>query len=301
MTAAPVADDNVFAADFDDRSDPIAPVRALGLLERIAELDAHGFTIIRPDEFNGADLSRRLRDAILIRSERINGRRPDLKSGSTHVNATMAIGEARFSALLDDPVFEEALMHPVTQAIIGYLLGESCKLSSFSTAIRGPGTPELGLHTDMILVPSPFPAFAQVANVFWILTDVAPEDGSTFFWPGSHKFCRRPTREECSDTSHRVAVTAPAGSLLVWHGNTWHGAGRKQTAGLRVTMPMHFCRSYFVPQEDYRQTISPEALARNDDRFATLLGVGHPYPFAGQQPDFAALAAMNARTANVFG
>lgn len=294
-------DDNVFAAEVEERGDPLATLRTLGLLGRVAELEANGFTIIRPAEFDGSDLSHRLREAILATSERVHGRRPDLKMGATHSNAAMSIGEARFLALLDDPVFEEALMHPVTQAMADYLLGESAKLSSFSTAIRGPGTPELGLHTDMILVPSPFPAFAQIATIFWILTDVTPEDGSTFFWPGSHKFCRRPTRAECADTSHRIAVAAPAGSLLVWHGNTWHGAGHKQTDGLRVTMPMHFCRSYFVPQEDYRSKIGADALARNGDRFRTLMGVGHPYPFSGQQPDFATLGAMNARSASLFG
>lgn len=299
--AETILDDAVFGAAHEAYFDPLEAIRNLGLEAKVADLDAYGYALITPAEFDDCGLSKVLLETILKTSERVHGVTPDLEGGASHAGLRMATGDTGFYALLDDPAFEDALMHPVTQAMSSYLLGASCKLSSFSTAIRGPGTPELGLHTDMILVPSPFPAFAQVANVFWILTDVSPEDGSTFFWPGSHKFCRRPTRAECEDSSQLRPVTAPAGSLLVWHGNTWHGAGVKKTRGLRVTMPMHFCRSYFVPQEDYRGRISADILARNSQRFAELLGFGHPYPFSQPQPDFGALAAMNARTGNVFG
>jgi ectoine hydroxylase-related dioxygenase (phytanoyl-CoA dioxygenase family) len=279
----------------------MAEIERLGLGSHVLRLENDGYTIVTPDQFDGHDLSQRLLARILEVSERETGTPPDLNGGTSHLNPAMATGQAKFYALLDGEPFEQALMHEVTQAMTSYLLGQSCLLSSFSTAIRGPGTPELGLHTDMIMVPSPFPFYAQVANVFWALTDFKPEDGSTFFWPGSHKFCRRPTRAECEERSRFEAVSAPAGSLIVWHGNTWHGAGQKTSAGLRVSMPMHFCRSYFMPQENYRDVISSAAMGRNPPRFADMLGVGHPYPFSLPQPDFRRLAARNAATAVLAG
>jgi ectoine hydroxylase-related dioxygenase (phytanoyl-CoA dioxygenase family) len=39
-------------------------------------------------------------------------------------------------------------------------------------------------------------------------------------------------------TDHRsaVAVEAPAGSLIVFHGNTWHGALPRRRPGYRFTL-----------------------------------------------------------------
>lgn len=295
------ADSQVFAAATASTIDPLQSIRRLNLERKISELDVYGFTIINPREFDDKGIARRLRETILALSEKETGVKPDVTGGSTHSASGMALGETRFYVLLEDAVFEEALMNEVALSMISYLLGESCLLSSMSTAIRGPGTPALGLHTDMILTPSPFPAYAQVANAFWALTDLTPEGGSTFFWPGSHKFCRRPTIEECANTSKWVPITAPAGSLVIWHGNTWHGAGAKKTPGLRITMPMFFCRSYFIPQESYREKVSAAALARNPSRFAHLLGVDHPYPFAKGGPDYKSLGRANALTETLFG
>jgi hypothetical protein len=295
------ADSQVFAVTPARTTDPLQEIRRLNLEKKVAELDALGYTIIGPQDFDDRGLAVRLRETILRVSERETGRKPDLIGGSTHDSGAMALGEARFYMVLEDAVFEEALMHEVPLCMITYLLGESCLLSSLSTAIRGPGTPALGLHTDMILAPSPFPSYAQVANIFWALTDFSPEGGSTFFWPGSHKFCRRPTSEECADTSKFVPITTPAGSIVIWHGNTWHGAGAKNSPGLRITMPMFFCRSYFTPQESYREKVSKAALERNTPRFAHLLGVDHPYPFARTGPDYKALGQANALTETLFG
>ena len=295
------ADSNVFAAETVENVDPLESIRRLKLESKVADLEVNGYTIIGPHEFDDRGLAGRLRDAILRISKRETGVEPDVRDGTTHSGGAMALGEARFYMLLEDPVFEEALMHEVPLSMVSYLLGASCLISSLSTAIRGPGTPALPLHTDMILAPSPFPSYAQVANIFWTLTDVTPDGGSTFFWPGSHKFCRRPTAHECADTSRFVPISAAAGSIVVWHGNTWHGAGEKRTPGLRITMPMFFCRSYFTPQESYRDKVSAAALARNSPRFAELIGAKHPYPFSRSGPDYASLGRANARTEHLFG
>ena len=38
-----------------------------------------------------------------------------------------------------------------------------------------------------------------------------------------------------------VPVEAAAGSLIVWHGNTWHGAYPKETDGLRMNVTTYMC------------------------------------------------------------
>ncbi len=86
------------------------------------------------------------------------------------------------------------------------------------------------------MVPAPYPAYAQVANATWLLTGYDRDAGALSFWPGSHKFCRPATSRETTGVERFVPVTAPAGSLVVWHGNTWNGAFPRRTPGLRVNL-----------------------------------------------------------------
>jgi ectoine hydroxylase-related dioxygenase (phytanoyl-CoA dioxygenase family) len=57
---------------------------------------------------------------------------------------------------------------------------------------------------------------------------------------------------------HGTAVTAPAGSLIVFHGNTWHGTYPKTSEGPRVHIANAFCRNYVNPAENYDDV--PEAM-----------------------------------------
>ena len=103
-----------------------AEIRRLGLEKYVAELDAHGFTIIPPEIACPGDLKARLLDALLDVAEEANGVRPDLETGRTHANYkgryASEDGDSPFGALLQclvlkGPVFEEALMNPVLLAM----------------------------------------------------------------------------------------------------------------------------------------------------------------------------------------
>ena len=50
--------------------------------------------------------------------------------------------------LYDDPVFPEILMLERPLALVTYLLGESCHLSSIGSHFKGPGGEPLRLHSD---------------------------------------------------------------------------------------------------------------------------------------------------------
>ena len=298
-----LVDGSVFAAEAAAAADPLVRIRELGLTEKVAELEVHGYTVVRAGEWDDHGLTPRILETLLAVSQRRTGIRPDLAGGKTHSRSDMATGQHMFYLLLEDPVFEQAITADVPLALMSYLLGESAVLSSLSSMMRGPGTPALDLHTDMILTPSPFASYSQVTNINWTLTDYSPENGSTCFWPGSHKFCRRPTSAECADTARFVPVTAPPGSLVLWHGNTWHGSFARKNPGLRVQLIMFYCRPYFLTQEWYRDKISAEIIARNKPRFKTLVGGNNPYPFSFERlgPDYAQLAQANAKTALLEG
>ena len=190
--------------------------------------------------------------------------------------------------LFDAPIFADALMNRASLALVTYLVGYSAKLSNSSALVKGPvdwqGPPRpLGLHSDNRGVPAPFPPYAQVASATWALTDYTLENGAVGYLPGSHKLCRQPTPDESLDAV--VPVEAPAGSLIVWHGNTWHAPFPRTAPGLRVSMLFYFCREYMTTQERYREEVAEAMVNRHAPRFRTLMGLLDGYGWADEGPD----------------
>ena len=100
-------------------------IRELGIESNLAELEAFGFTIIE-DALDPATTVR-LRDAVLRVAEQRFERSLDL-AGETAYQRYDVIPWLLF----EDPVFEEAVLNPRPLALVTYLLGESCLLSSVS-------------------------------------------------------------------------------------------------------------------------------------------------------------------------
>ncbi|MXW49226.1 MAG: hypothetical protein F4X81_07085 [Gammaproteobacteria bacterium] len=285
----------------DDLDAVLKDIEALGLRARVAELDSFGLTVVPPHQAGSPGMALRLRDAVLRLAERRSGIKPDVATGASHAHLPATAGQAGeawlWRILQEDPVFEEALMNPVGLALMTYLLGYSAKLSSSSALLKGPVAPAspddppkpLGLHSDNRGLPAPFPPFAQVAAVTWALTDYTFENGALGYLPGSHKLCRQPTPDESLDAV--VPVEAAAGSLIVWHGNTWHAPFPRRAPGLRISMLFYFCREYLTAQERYGTRVPAEALARNPPRFRTLMGLADPYGWDEGGPDMALLRA----------
>lgn len=266
-----------------------AEIRELGLESYVADLDAHGYTVIPPELATPNGLRDRLLEAVLDVAERRNGVRPDLETGSTHAgfkgrfsallgsDGDSPIGDLMQSLLFEDRVFEEALMNPVLLAMATYLCGYSVVLSSMGCFMKGPNESTFSLHSDTPL-PAPLPPQALVCNMTYVLTDFSRDNGSTAFVPGSHKWCRNPIGREAivgeGGNEEAVAVECPAGSLLAWHGNTWHGAFNRTAPGLRVSIPVYMARPYIRTQEGLVGKIPQEMLDRNPPRFAILTQQG---------------------------
>ncbi len=261
-------------------------IRALGLETNLAELEAFGFTVI--EGALSPELTVRLRDAVLRSWEERYGRRLDLE-GETELN------EVRLASylLFKDPVFEEAVLNPKPLALITYLLGQSCWLSSLTSHVKGPGEVGLLLHSDTANgVPAPFSAYSHVANCNYALTDYTEAGGCLAMVPGSHRLHRQPTRWEVhlagpERNPQAIPIEVPAGSAVVWHGATWHGSFPRRTPGLRVNLAAYFCRQYMAPQEIYGDCVPTELIARHgrDSRMAQLLGLNRFNGWRDEGPD----------------
>jgi ectoine hydroxylase-related dioxygenase (phytanoyl-CoA dioxygenase family) len=245
-------------------------LRELGLESNVAELDAFGFTVIE-NVLTTAEVSA-LRDSIVAVATRRTGRAID-DAGESHRGVLQVLE----GMLAEGEVFEHAVQHPVAMAMLSYLLGDSYILSSLHAMVKGPETAPLYLHSDSMFIPTPLPRYAQVANATFVLTPYSQGGGAIRFVPGSHRQCRHPTPAEIEDESAMVAIDADPGDLVVFHGNTWHGAAGRVDPGLRINLIYYAARMYIRTQEWYLDKLAPEVFERNPPRFRDLLGDRLPF------------------------
>ena len=273
-----------------------AAVEEHGLAPHVAELDVKGFTVVPPELVGPPDVVDRLLDAVLAVGEQRTGVRADVVTGASHAGTRTkdaAGGSATqdwlWHLLFEDLVFEQALLNTTACALVSYLLGDHAKLSVDLAIVKGPSAPSERrgfVHSDAYGVPAPFPAYAQVCNVTWVLTDYTEEAGALGFVPGSHRLQRHPLSLD-EGLERWVPAVAERGSLIVWHGNTWHTSHNPRTIpGLRVSWALLFCRQYMAPQQAYHLAVPDGAVERNPARFATFMGLDDPYGVHGTEEDY---------------
>ena len=280
-----------------DLNDIYREIRALGLETNLAEMEAYGFTII--EDALPAELTKDLRETILRIAEERIGAKLDIED-ETHLNAINLIPYLLFK----DPLFKQAVLNPKPLAMITYLLGKHCVLSSMVCHLKGPGGQGLLLHSDNSNgVPEPMTPYSQVANCNYALTDYTEEGGCLAMVPGSHRMHRQPTKWETGLDGNRryehvIPIEVPAGSAIVWHGNTWHGSFPRKTPGLRVNLSTYYCREYLVPQETYRHHVPDGFIKPGEERLARLLGadIVHGWMDEGPAKEFYARGSEVARS-----
>lgn len=249
-------------------------VEEYGLAEHLAELDEVGLTVV-PQATLGLSDSwfDELRDALLRVGEARTGVRFDPASGPSEAFAGRPgeIGHVILTHLLPlDQAFERVLTHPVKKALMTYMLGDDHRLSAsdgwikWQTPDSWEGEETTGFHADQSAVPAPWSwNLPHIANTNWLLTDYTRENGALAYVPGSHLEQRLPEPGEALPRA--VPVEAPAGSLVVFQGGLWHGAYRKTTPGLRLTVLGVHCRSYVLPGQDMKGYVPDEMLEACED------------------------------------
>lgn len=283
-------------------------IEALGLTSHMLELQVQGYTVV--EGALSEDTVERAKAAILRRVESQTGRKIDPATATAEDFHGM---NYQHYLIFDDPVFQEILLEQKPLALVTYLLGESCVLSSMGSHFRGPGGMPLGVHVDGQNDGFMNEA-ASIANCNYALTPYSQEAGALVMFPGSHRKQRQPTAHEnwmaggetmaeimmkqlAPEELDKVDWEIPKGGVtmdinpgdaVIWHGNSWHAGWRRDVPGTRINLAAYFCRSFMSTQERRGDVGHAEVFERyaNEPRFAKLMGQNIFNGWREEGPDF---------------
>ena len=178
-----------------------------------------------------------------------------------------------------DPIFHPIIDHPRTLPIIEHVLGQAIILGSLNARIVRPGDPVQGLHSDiradLLNLASPV-----MVNTVWLLDDFTAENGGTRIVPGTHR-SGLAGPPEGMEVKHVHQLIAPAGSVLVFNGQCWHGGGANQTDRKRHALFGHYRKDALMFQVDPHDHFDEAWLEKLSTRQRQLLrmtnGVGVPH------------------------
>jgi ectoine hydroxylase-related dioxygenase (phytanoyl-CoA dioxygenase family) len=188
-------------------------------------------------------------------------------------------GSRRLANLVDKGgIFEKLIATPRILELVGYVLGERFKLSSFNARSANPYSSEpQPLHCDAGALPDEQGFW--VCNTIWLLDEFTLENGSTRVIPGSQNWRQLP-QQVLADTGaahpEEKLLLAPAGSVVVMNTHAWHGGTANRTAQHRRALHAFYCR-FDKPQQQYqKRLLRPETQVRLSPELRRLLALDDP-------------------------
>ena len=194
--------------------------------QRTFEVETYGYTVLESviDEADAGELAA----AVSIADERIGTDYVHQEAYARHVMNLLAC-DPRFVGLVD---------HPIVLDAVESVLGPDVILGSLNARIVRPGDPDQPFHSD---IPAQFrkPGAPIMVQAVWMLDGFTSENGATRIVPGSHRSdAVEPPRGV--EVSHWVAPTGPAGSVLLFNGQCWHGGGSNRSDAIRRAVFAHY-------------------------------------------------------------
>lgn len=216
----------------------------------VSALRQCGFAVLR----GAVPPSRRLeRLAAAYAAAEASAAGEDVAIGSTSTRVTDFVNRG--------PEFDGLYVLPPLLEACCRVIGRPFKLSTLHSRTLLPGAPAQALHVDVARDSREWPLLGFILMV----DDFRPDNGATRFVPGSH---RRPDApwdsmaDAAAEHPEQVQACGAAGSLLVFHGSTWHGH-----AANRSQAPRRSLQGAFVPRDgraatDFAARMRPETRKR---------------------------------------
>ena len=159
------------------------------------------------------------------------------------------------------PTCRELAMHPLVVDAVRATLHRATSIQLHLTQLIaiGPGEPAQAIHRDQWAFDFfPFPRGYEVqCNTIWAMTDFTDANGATRVIPGSNML---EDRQELGQEDTRAAEM-PVGSVLLYTGSLYHGAGANRSDGVRCGLNITYAVSW-LRQEENQYLSVPAAIAR---------------------------------------
>lgn len=179
-----------------------------------------------------------------------------------------------YNLLAHGEVWQQVPTHPVVLELIEGVLDPQCLVSSLASISLAPGETGQVLHADDQIQPLAKPHIATVCNSMWALSDFTEANGATRVVPGSHLWQSPDYVKGDADTA-TIPAEMSKGSVLVWHGSTWHGGGANLTSDeIRVGVAMNYCAGFIRQQENQQLGIPSDVMATFSPRLRQMCGLG---------------------------
>ena len=152
----------------------------------------------------------------------------------------------------------ELALNPLIDAVAEAVLLPFCKryqLHATNGVRVAPGeTPQM-LHRDDEIFHGYFPPSSRqvLFSTMWALSDFTAENGATRVVVGSH------VRDEDAQPPEDQFVQAemPRGSVLIYLGSTWHGAGENRTDHPRTGLVLGYSLGWLRQEENQYLSVPP--------------------------------------------
>ena len=188
-------------------------------------------------------------------------------------------GARRLANLVDKgEIFQQLIAAPKILELVGHVLGDKFKLSSFNARSANPYSNEAQpLHCDAAALPDEKGFW--VCNTIWLLDDFTPENGATRVIPGSQSWCKLPQddrRDPAERHPEETLVLGRAGSVVVMNTHAWHGGTANRTGNHRRALHAFYCRNDKPQQQYQKRMLRPETQARLSPELRGLLALDDP-------------------------
>ena len=226
----------------------------------IMEIKIYGFTIL--DGVVSTEVANQMRESLILCEQKV---------GTEHTHRGSASHVSNLPTL--DPIFHQCIDHPRTLPILEYFLDKSMILGSLNSRIVPPGDDYQKLHSDipatMLNMESPV-----MMNTVWLLDDFSPAIGGTRVVPGSHHSGLIEPPPDF-DVKHIVQPSAPAGSVIVFNGQCWHGGGANTSDQNRHALFGHYRKHMLLFQLDPHDGFPKEWFGNLTQRQKELMRMTH--------------------------
>ena len=182
-----------------------------------------------------------------------------------------------YALLAKVPAMAAIVEHPHVLAMVDSLLEPGWLLSAALAINLLPGETAQAWHYDDGFYTLPRPRPPVSISTIWALDDFTATNGATEVIPASHLWAADVPQGE---DGRRIAVTMPAGSVVIFSGTLWHRGGANRSSARRLCVSPQYCQPWARQQENMMLAVGRHAFDYSP-RIRAMLGYSIHPPFMG--------------------